>query len=300
MAASGVKGNDDDDVARWFVTFPKFLARRGPAVIIVDHVPKDPNAPSRFMIGSQRKTAAIDGASYRIEAVKVPSRDTDGLLKVIVAKDRHGTRAMGGTAAMVTVAHQLDGSLSLTLTAAPQTPHNPDGTFRPTVYMERVSRYLEEHPGLSQRAIESQVEGTAKHVRKAVTVLRQEGWIEQDPAARSFSYIVRKPYREADDPVTHGESETTDSVNGPVDNLTASPASPRVPPASPTRLQSASPASPPLRGDAVASRGETHPEPAKRVPPASPVDNSRPQIDPIVDLFRVEIPPASPTGEPAP
>ena len=204
MAAGGVKGNDDDDVARWFVTCPKFIARRGPAVVVIDHVPKDPNAPTKYMIGSQRKTAAIDGASYRVEAVKAPSKTSDGLLKIVVAKDRNGTRSQGDVAAMCSVAPDLVGGIVIDLHASDGPPLDPAGKPRLTVYMERVSRLLELDPGLSGRDIESRCDGKAKHIRDATTTLREEGWIEQNPAARGFSYVVVTPYREADDPVISG------------------------------------------------------------------------------------------------
>jgi hypothetical protein len=276
MAASGVKGNDDDDVARWFVTFPKFIAHRGPGVVIIDHVPKDPNAPSRYMIGSQRKTAAIDGASYRIEAVKVPSRTDDGLLKIIVAKDRHGTRPQGTTAAMMHITHSLTGMLSLHLTAPEAPPMNPDGTFRPTVYMERVSRFLEAMPGSSTRAIVAGVEGKSKFVQEAIGVLLVDGYIEQDSTARGFAYSVVTAYREGGDPVTHGSENATDSVNDPVDNPTVSRVSHRVPPCPGHGQPPPCPVSHPLRGDTVAGADEEKYQRAYRVPPSEPVDNLPP------------------------
>jgi hypothetical protein len=286
MAASGVKGNDDDDVARWFVTFPKWIARRGPAVLIVDHVPKDPNAPSRYMIGSQRKTAAIDGASYRLEAVKVPSRSDDGLLKVIVAKDRHGTRAMGTTAAMVHVTHSLTEGLSVTITAPDETPHNPDGTFRPTILMEQISKLLEAHPGLSTRQIQSRLTGRNETIAAARTVLEDEGWIERDPTQKAFAYIVAKPYRQAEDPVTHGGADATESVIDPVDNPDRAPR-PTAPQPRPGRdVTDRAPRPLSLREGARRSEGEGAPENDDRAPDPPPVDNFDPDLGPIDDELR--------------
>jgi hypothetical protein len=242
-------------------------------VLIVDHVPKDPNAPSRYMIGSQRKTAAIDGASYRIEAVKVPSRTDDGLLKIIVAKDRHGTRAMGTPAAMVHVTQSLTGALSLTLAAPEATPHNPDGTFRPTVYMERVSRYLEAMPGSSGADIDKGVEGKATYIREALGQLLLDGFVERDHAGRGFAYRSVMAYREADDAVTHSGEGATVGVNDPVDNLARPTSSHLVPPRPGRGPIPPRPSSPPFRGDEVVGTEWGPADDAHLVPESVPVDN---------------------------
>ena len=282
MAAGGIKGNDDDDVARWFVDFPKYVARRGPAVVVIDHVPKDPNAPVKYMIGSQRKTAAIDGASYRVEAVKAPSKTSDGLLKIIVAKDRNGTRSAGDIAAMCSITPDLTGGIAIDLAASDGPPIDPQGKPRLTIYMERVSRLLEDEPGLSGRDIESRCEGKGKHIRDATRTLREEGWIEQDPAARGFAYTIVKPYREADD----------DSASHVIPEATASPR----PTASPPRPHppgrgaevTASPAPPPT-GAGTRSRPDPQPQDHLTASPGDsvlspPVDNY-PELDPSEDIF---------------
>ncbi len=175
MAMGGVKGNNDDEVASWFRHFPRFLADLGPAVLVIDHVPKAADAPSGYAIGSQRKIAAVTGAAYRVEAIKVPSRSTDGLLKVVCAKDRHGAHVKGQTAAMVGIAHGIDGSVVATLSAPDSMPHNNDGTIRPTIYMEKVSRVIEGTPGMSRREVVAAVGGKDKYISEALGLLVAEG-----------------------------------------------------------------------------------------------------------------------------
>ncbi len=196
MAADGVKGNDDDDVARWFTACPKYLARRGPAVIIIDHIPKDDQNAPLSPIGSQRKKAAIDGAAYRIDAPKAPSKGHDGLLVATVSKDRHGTRHKGQKAAQVAITHDPDIEGVLVAVSAPSpAPKDAEGHFRPTIVMEAVSRLVEDTPGLSGRQIESRVSGKAKVIREATRMLTTEGYIGQDPDARSFAYVSVRPFR---------------------------------------------------------------------------------------------------------
>lgn len=196
MAAGGVKGNDDNEVARWFHVFPKAIARRGPAVLLTDHIPKDPNAPTAYAIGSQRKRAAINGAAYRVDAIKAPSRNHDGLLKIVTAKDRHGWHTQGRTASMVNIT-RTDGGTAVTL--AVEDGGADDGPFRPTHLMERVSRWLELHPDQSKRTITGEVEGKAAYLRDAVDRLVDERHVAKTTAKRGDTYRVILPFREDED-----------------------------------------------------------------------------------------------------
>ncbi len=193
MAAAGVKGNDDDDVARWFVGFPRWIANRGPAVLVVDHIPKDTSGPSLSPIGSQRKLAAINGAAYRVDAITVPSQTADGLLKLTCAKDRHGNHRKGDEVATVAVTHPALTRVAVTLRGTGRSVA-PAEIARPTHLMEAISRLLEAHPGLSGREIESRVNGRAQTIRRAVQLLTADGYIEQDPTARMFAYRVARPF----------------------------------------------------------------------------------------------------------
>lgn len=215
MAMAGVKGNNDDEVASWFRHFPRLLADLGPAVLVIDHIPKSTDAPSNFAIGSQRKLAAVNGAAYRVDAVRVPSRTEDGLLRLTCAKDRHGAHQKGSVAAMVGLAHQeLDGSLALTVTPPDEMPRNSDGTARPTIYMEKVSRAVENTPKMSRREVVSVVGGKDKYVSEALGILVAEGYIDAEPRAGrggGFVYTSVEPYR--DDVAFRDMSKDTESVH---------------------------------------------------------------------------------------
>jgi AAA domain len=69
--------------------------------------------------------------------------------------------------------------------------------FRPTLLMERVSRYVEEHPGCSQRAVREaglgKREATAIY---ALGVLRDEGYVVNRGSESSHAYHSQIPYRE--------------------------------------------------------------------------------------------------------
>ena len=68
--------------------------------------------------------------------------------------------------------------------------------FRPTILMERVSRYVEEHPGLSGRAIVAAMAGKNEHKRLALELLRQEGFITIDRAGSSLQHKSAHPFRD--------------------------------------------------------------------------------------------------------
>lgn len=211
MAMGGVKGNNDDEVAAWFRHFPRHIADLGPAVIVVDHIPKANDAPSGFAIGSQRKLAAVNGAAYRVDAVRVPSRTENGLLRLTCAKDRHGTHQKGSVAAMVHIDHnELDQTIAITATAPDEMPRNPDGTARPTIYMEKVSRAVENTPKMSRRDIVRVVGGKDKYVSEALGQLVAEGYVDAEPRAGrggGFVYSSVEPYRNdvASQPLSKGD-----------------------------------------------------------------------------------------------
>lgn len=195
MALQAMKQNDDDEVARWFRMLPRRLAALGPAVVLVDHVPKSKDAPAGFAIGSQRKRAAIDGHSIRTEQVKPLGRGRAGVVKLITAKDRNGTHPTGfpvGELHLDARGTQIEWHLS----APTMAPTAEDGSFRPTVYMERVSRLLELNPGLSGRQIEEGCNGKGTYVRAALRCLIDESFVTATPKGGGFAHAVTAPFRD--------------------------------------------------------------------------------------------------------
>jgi len=179
MAAGAVDSNSDREVAQWFALVKHFARLPSePAVVILDHVPKDKEAPTSYAIGSQRKRAAVTGAAYRVDTLKEPAKGRNGKLKLTVAKDRPGNRPKGAVAAEVDVlGTDGPGKVALHLSDA-QAAAEAGVPFRPTVLMERVSRYLESVPGASAREIEKMVVGKGTGIRTAIEILAAEEWIK--------------------------------------------------------------------------------------------------------------------------
>lgn len=271
MAAGGVNSNDDGEVAQWFAIVKRMTRLPGgPAVVTIDHVPKDKEAPSAYAIGSQRKRAAVTGASYRVDTLKEPARGRDGKLKLTTAKDRLGNRAKGSIAAEVHLHASDDGSLRIELAVSEAQAATERGEkFRPTHLMERVSRYVEATPGATRRAIVDDCQGKHIHLRAAIDCLVEDGWM----LSEGRGYRVVNPYRE---PVDISSA------------LSASHASQRVPSASRDAADNPQNGARPTRPGHTYSPGRgTRPEGVGEPtePPtshhnASPVDNpSLPYVD---------------------
>ena len=206
MAIDGAKPNDDDDTARWFRNLPRRLANLGPAVLLLDHIPKADDAPKGFAIGSQRKRAAIDGAMHRVEVGVAPVRGKEGHIRLICAKDRSGYWQHGAKVADVTI---VDTAGGITVRVAP-----PTNVERPTVLMERVSRYLEENGTASRRQVEKEVTGHSGTLRKAIEVLVVEDWVAMDPRpGKNGGFELRSitPYRD-DESVSWVVDNASESV----------------------------------------------------------------------------------------
>ncbi len=57
------------DVALYYAGSPRWLARTGAAVALVDHVTKSQESRGRWAIGSERKLSGLDGAAYGFETI---------------------------------------------------------------------------------------------------------------------------------------------------------------------------------------------------------------------------------------
>lgn len=206
MGLEGVNPNADDEVTAWFRTVPRLIARQGPAVLILDHMPKAPGS-DLWAIGSQRKRAAIDGAQYLQEVMSPFSREKAGAARLICAKDRNGTYARNQR---VAVLHVTPGTDTVRITLQAADPATDAGGFRPTGYMEKVSRALENAPEpVSYRGILDRVDGKHAHIRAAVDALIEDGYVSTTSGPRnSTMHHSVKPYRER----TGGATLNTNTV----------------------------------------------------------------------------------------
>jgi hypothetical protein len=110
FALAGIDENRDVDVGPWYRKVARRLADTGAAVILIDHATKAADNPLHPS-GSKRKRAAITGASYLVEATKPLTKEHGGVLRLVCAKDRHGTYGRGDTVARLEMNAYPDSSL---------------------------------------------------------------------------------------------------------------------------------------------------------------------------------------------
>jgi hypothetical protein len=89
LAAEGLNSNQDTEVAEFINRFPKWCAALGPAVILIDHIPKSSDNKAG-PTGSQMKRASVDGSALRVENVENYSSRGGGVgrSRIWVNKDK--------------------------------------------------------------------------------------------------------------------------------------------------------------------------------------------------------------------
>jgi hypothetical protein len=223
MGLVRLQTTNNDDVATWMRTFPNRLARHTrAAVVVVDHVTKDAGNRGRWAIGGQAKMASLTGASYTVSVDKPLGRGLRGVITVRVAKDRPGfirgrsgpPRADRTQQAAVVVVDSTSGGIELEMQSWLQ--RDDSSGFRPTTLMERVSEVLE-NAELSFRELARQVKGRDEHIRAAVGVLREEGYVTIRPGPRNADmHASVRPYRQRDDEKSdHYQSGTHSASQNP-------------------------------------------------------------------------------------
>jgi hypothetical protein len=185
MADLGLDPEKGPDVAKYYGGSPRWLARAGAAVTLIDHVTKSREGRGRWAIGSERKLSGLDGAAYGFEAIHPFGRGRTGLVKITVAKDRCGHirqhAGPGGIIAMAELKSWPDDGVTVTF----DVPEKVDGPgFRPTRLMERLSAVIVEKPGLTSRALCAAVGGKNDLKDLALELLVTEGYVDVKPGPR--------------------------------------------------------------------------------------------------------------------
>lgn len=210
LGVFGASTREEDEVARFMRTLPRPFARAGACVVLVDHVSKGNDERGRFAIGSQHKMAALDGAAYVVEAKAAFGRGLRGESDIRVAKDKPGAvRPHGGqfrasdrtqAVARFVLDETREGHMIVSLT--PPEPTKGADAWRPTANMDRVSRWLDDHPGTTKTAIATGTKLNGERVQEALEYLMGEGLVNAEPGKRRDSHVywpANGGYREAND-----------------------------------------------------------------------------------------------------
>jgi len=203
LVSNGLEPNSNKDVALFWEKLVRPLQRvtEGP-LVTVDHVAKDREHRGDWAVGAGQKKALVDGAMLAFEVIQPFGRGRTGLVKILVFKDRPGAlrgQAVGKEIARLQLVANAEGD-HITHSLQPPAADQIGGEgFRPTVLMERISRFLEdvEQP-LSGYAISNAVPGKREGKVIALRVLGAEGYLECQPGPRGgLLYRSLKPFREA-------------------------------------------------------------------------------------------------------
>jgi hypothetical protein len=183
LARAGLDENAAADVTRFYSRILTPCARqRGAAVLVIDHDAKN-GEPSRYARGSGAKLAATDVA-YKIDPVRPFSRTRSGVSRLTVTKDRRG---------WLHRQHEVTFTTGALLEVSVR--DQPEGEFRPTVLMGRISDVLGQHPGLSFRDLKARVRGRDEHVREALAALTDEGNVRRVNGPRgSHLHFLEEPF----------------------------------------------------------------------------------------------------------
>ncbi|WP_210651323.1 DnaB-like helicase N-terminal domain-containing protein [Nocardioides sp. SYSU D00065] len=199
----GVNTNDTDEMTSAMRLVCSKPAHAGACVITVDHLPKSADARSTgYAIGSIAKKRMIRGAYLRVEARTKPMPGGIGKISLRIEKDTSGElrRSSHGGYAGTLVLDSTQAQVTTWTISRAEAPRNPDGSFRPTTWMEKVATYIADNPECSGRDIEAAIPGTAKTIRAALIQLITEGHVTRIKGPnRSWLHTLAIPYREAED-----------------------------------------------------------------------------------------------------
>jgi hypothetical protein len=200
MAMAGLKPDSGSDVTSFYASFPRWLARTGAAVMLVDHVTKSTDGRGRWAIGSERKISGLTGAAFALEVISPFGRGKTGKVKVTVSKDRCGHLGLHEGERRIIAIMELRSRPAGGVTSRLEPPPvgRGDGSFRPTTIMERLSTAIEGDPGLTKNGLRAAVSGKNDAKDLALKLLVDEGFVEVRAGRnRSQLHSSLKPFRAA-------------------------------------------------------------------------------------------------------
>jgi len=86
----GASSNSPDDFTAVHAKVLKPLAKAGAAVVVIDHLAKNPDSRAQGATGTAAKKRAVGGVSLRCKAAEAFTPGKGGAAHLSIAKDRHG------------------------------------------------------------------------------------------------------------------------------------------------------------------------------------------------------------------
>ncbi len=196
----GWEVNSNDDTASFNRHIVKPLVRQGSTPLLVDHQTKARDERRGWALGAQAKKALVRGAAYVVTSSEKPVPGGKGTVYLRVEKDTPGqvrSRLAHGDKLAAVVTLSSDGEhMDVTVAARGSTDQQPS-EFRPTVLMERISRWLELNPGAGSRELFQSVTGKREALQLGLRLLVSEEYVEPrgGGSGRRCEHHVIRPYR---------------------------------------------------------------------------------------------------------
>jgi hypothetical protein len=195
-----VKLQDNTEVAQWMRDVPRQLrSRGGGAIVTVDHVTKNRETRGGYQLGAQHKRAGSE-VTYEVVLKEPIGRGMKGQIKIRVRKDRPGyVRPLAHDGWIADVELDSDPEGPMHISVRPPEEKRDGSTWRPTGYMRKVSRAVEDEPGLTVSGIRGAVPGKAEYVDRARECLVREGYLEVRPEGTAQHHHSLRPFTEEDE-----------------------------------------------------------------------------------------------------
>ncbi len=191
-APLGLTEDASDDWATFTTALIDPLARAGIATVTLDNMGHQEKGRPR---GTSAKEDLCDIA-YTMKVIAPFSSTLAGRLELRCSRSRIGEITAGDTWHMQLGAGDY-GSWERVERGEDTSP-----AFRPTNIMEKVSRLVEQTPGLTRNAICTAVGGRKENVTLALQLLLSELYVAAAKDGQAHLHTTLRPYRQLDDPTT--------------------------------------------------------------------------------------------------
>ena len=290
----GLDDNKRQDVEKFTRLYVRDFWKAGIATIVLDHVVKNTETRGKYAIGSERKIGGAD-VHLGFEVITPINRGTTGLYKITTHKDRGGYLKRGTLANLEL--HSHPDTHHITWTFQPAEPTEADEPWRPTILMERVSRYLEKHPGEHSFAqVLTNVKGKDATLKDALEHLIALEYVAETKGDRGSRQVrILRPYHD-ETPHEHKGAEVVPfprqaSSDNSEQKTGANPATTPKTPAQTDSLHALPTSAPPLPADvcpplptsAPPTRGQTVERAEEQTTTSAHADD--PEVNRLLDLY---------------
>jgi hypothetical protein len=228
-ALQGLDDNNRGDVERFAALYTNAFFQAGIATITLDHVVKNTETRGKYAIGSERKTGGVD-VHLGFDTILPIKRGSTGLYKITTHKDRDGWHERGRLADLHLTSHPDTHTITWEWR---QTEHleNPNA-WMPTIYMERVSKYLQDDgEPCSRTHLVDNVEGGTDYIRSALEHLKEHGYVTETKGPRhSRLFTHHRPFTVSEWEKQHPTPTPPDPASTPPEAESLRPRLPASPP----------------------------------------------------------------------